>query len=109
MSKRELKSLTGNSSISISGDKGRMLRSAGHVSKSSKEVPGMSVEELNARVKELEGELEKAHQTARDKAQELEASCHAAEAATATMESLRKQDDKLSVKCDDLNLWETTA
>ena len=60
-----------------------MLRSAGHVAKSSKEVPGMSVEELNARVKGLEGELEKARQTARDKAQELEASHHAAETATA--------------------------
>ena len=88
MSKRELKSLTGSSSTSISGDKGRVLRSAGHVAKSSEEVPGMSVEELNARVKELEGELEKARQTARDKARELEASRHAAETATATTESL---------------------
>ena len=39
---------------------------------SSEEVPGMSVEELNARVKKLERELEKACQTAEDRAQELE-------------------------------------
>ena len=69
----------------------------------------MSVEELNARVKELEGELEKARKTAEDRARELETSRHAAETATATTESLRKRVDELTAKCDDLSSRETTA
>lgn len=69
----------------------------------------MSVEELNARVKELERELDKARKTAEDRARELETSRRAAETATATTESLRKRVDELTSKCDDLSSRETTA
>jgi prefoldin subunit 5 len=68
-------------------------------------MPGMSIEELNARVKELEEELKKACQTARDRARELATIRHAA---TATTESLRKQVE-LPSKCANLSSRETTA
>ena len=48
----------------------------------------MSVEKLNAGVKELEGKLKKARQTAKDRAQELEMNHRAAETPTATTETL---------------------
>ena len=98
MSKRELKSLTGSSEVSISRDKGQVLQSAGHMSKSREEMPEMSEEELNTRIEELEGDLEIAHQAAKDSTRDLEVSrC----AATVTTESLQKRVEELTAKGDD--------
>ena len=48
------------------------------MSKSREQVPEMSADELNVRIKELEGDLEIARQAAKDSARDLEASRHAA-------------------------------
>ena len=47
----------------------------------------MSAEKLNVRMKELEGDLEKARQAATDSAQDLKASHHTAKTATVIAES----------------------
>ena len=69
----------------------------------------MSAEELNTRIKELEGDLEIARQAAKDSAGDLEVSRRAVETATATTESLRKRIEEITAKCYDLSSWETTA
>ena len=69
----------------------------------------MSAEELNMRIKELEGDLKIARQAAKDSAWDLEASRCAVETATATTESLQKRVKELTAKCDDFSLREMTT